>query len=35
MRLGRIVAELEGEAMTENAILAAAFADEASGLVPA
>jgi len=35
MRLGRIVAELEGGAMTENAILAAAFADDASGLVPA
>ncbi|HEY6030135.1 MAG TPA: ATP-binding cassette domain-containing protein, partial [Gaiellaceae bacterium] len=28
MRRGRIVAELRDEAMTENAILAAAFADE-------
>jgi simple sugar transport system ATP-binding protein/ribose transport system ATP-binding protein len=31
MRRGRIVAELEGEAMTEGAILAAAFADESAG----
>ena len=30
MRRGRIVAELEGEQMTEGAILAAAFADEAA-----
>jgi simple sugar transport system ATP-binding protein/ribose transport system ATP-binding protein len=31
MRRGRIVAELSGDAMTEAAILAAAFADEPSG----
>jgi simple sugar transport system ATP-binding protein/ribose transport system ATP-binding protein len=31
MRRGRIVAELEDEAMTEGAILAAAFADESAG----
>jgi simple sugar transport system ATP-binding protein/ribose transport system ATP-binding protein len=31
MRRGRIVADLEGEAMTEGAILAAAFADEPAG----
>ena len=31
MRRGRIVAELEGDAMTEGAVLAAAFADEQSG----
>ena len=31
MRRGRIVAELAGEAMTEGAVLAAAFADEAGG----
>jgi simple sugar transport system ATP-binding protein/ribose transport system ATP-binding protein len=31
MRRGRIVAELEGEAMTESAILAAAFADPSAG----
>jgi rhamnose transport system ATP-binding protein len=31
MRAGRLVAELEGEAMTESAILAAAFADRSSG----
>jgi simple sugar transport system ATP-binding protein/ribose transport system ATP-binding protein len=35
MRRGRIVAELAGEAMTANAILAAAFADEPSGGVAA
>ncbi len=32
MRRGRIVAELEGDAMEEGAILAAAFADEATGV---
>jgi simple sugar transport system ATP-binding protein/ribose transport system ATP-binding protein len=31
MRRGRIVAELAGDAMTEGAVLAAAFADEPSG----
>jgi ribose transport system ATP-binding protein len=31
MRLGRIVAELEVESMTEDAILAAAFADDSAG----
>jgi ABC-type sugar transport system ATPase subunit len=31
MRRGRIVAELTGDAMTEGAVLAAAFADEPSG----
>ena len=31
MRRGRIVAELDGDAMSESAILAAAFADEPSG----
>src|SRR5437868_3095536 len=31
MRQGRIVAMLEGEAMTESAVLSAAFADEPSG----
>jgi ABC-type sugar transport system ATPase subunit len=31
MRLGRIVAEFEGDAMTEDAILAAAFADDSAG----
>jgi ribose transport system ATP-binding protein len=31
MRSGRLVAELEGEAMTESAILAAAFADPSAG----
>src|SRR4051794_19454034 len=35
MRRGRLVAELAGEAMTESAILAAAFADEPSGGVAA
>jgi ABC-type sugar transport system ATPase subunit len=35
MRLGRIVAELDGDAMTANAILAAAFADDAPGGVAA
>jgi ABC-type sugar transport system ATPase subunit len=34
MRRGRIVAELAGEAMTEGAILAAAFADEPDGRAP-
>jgi simple sugar transport system ATP-binding protein/ribose transport system ATP-binding protein len=32
MRRGRIVAELEGDAMTEGAILAAAFADQQDGV---
>jgi ABC-type sugar transport system ATPase subunit len=32
MRLGRIVAEFSGDQMTENAILAAAFADDAPGV---
>ena len=31
MRRGRIVAELDGDEMTESAILAAAFAQEESG----
>jgi simple sugar transport system ATP-binding protein/ribose transport system ATP-binding protein len=31
MRRGRIVAELDGDAMNEGAILAAAFADDAAG----
>jgi hypothetical protein len=31
MRRGRIVAELEGDAMQEGTILAAAFADDAKG----
>ena len=31
MRRGRIVAELQGEAITESAILAAAFADQRPG----
>ena len=31
MRSGRLVAELAGEAMTESAILAAAFADRSAG----
>jgi rhamnose transport system ATP-binding protein len=35
MRAGRLVAELEGEAMTESAILAAAFADRSAGGVAA
>ena len=35
MRRGRVVAELAGDAMTESAILAAAFADEPSGGVAA
>jgi simple sugar transport system ATP-binding protein/ribose transport system ATP-binding protein len=35
MRAGRLVAELEGEAMTESAILAAAFADRSSGGIAA
>ena len=34
MRAGRLVAELEGEAMTESAILAAAFADRSAGGSP-
>ena len=35
MRRGQIVAEFEGDAMQEGAILAAAFADEAGGMVKA
>ena len=35
MRSGRLVAELDGEAMTESAILAAAFADRTAGGVAA
>ena len=35
MRAGRLVAELEGEAMTESAILEAAFADRSAGGVAA
>ena len=35
MRSGRLVAELEGEAMTESAILAAAFADRSAGGIAA
>jgi rhamnose transport system ATP-binding protein len=35
MRAGRVVAELEGDAMTESAILAAAFADRSAGGVAA
>ena len=35
MRAGRLVAELEGEAMTEAAILTAAFADRSSGGIAA
>jgi rhamnose transport system ATP-binding protein len=35
MRRGRIVAEFEGDAMTENAILAAAFADDSRGTAAA
>jgi ABC-type sugar transport system ATPase subunit len=35
MRSGRLVTELEGEAMTESAILAAAFADRSAGGVAA
>ena len=31
MRAGRMVAELEGDAMTESAILAAAFTDRSAG----
>jgi rhamnose transport system ATP-binding protein len=35
MRAGRLVAELEGESMTESAILAAAFADRSAGGIAA
>jgi ABC-type sugar transport system ATPase subunit len=35
MRSGRLVAELEGDAMTEAAILAAAFADRSRGGIAA
>ena len=35
MRAGRLVAELEGDAMTESAILAAAFADRSAGGIAA
>jgi rhamnose transport system ATP-binding protein len=35
MRAGRMVAELEGDAMTESAILAAAFADRSAGGIAA
>ncbi len=35
MRRGRLVAEFAGDAMTEGAILAAAFADEPPGGIAA